>query len=51
MTEIKERLRQIIHDATVSFLGSAKAKACSEHITEAIIHSGILKGEGVDGRG
>ena len=45
MKEVKEQLRQIVHDATVSVLGSATAKACSEHITAAIIHSGILKGE------
>lgn len=44
MKEVKEQIRQIIHDATVSVLGSAKAKACSEHITAAIIHSGISEG-------
>ena len=45
MTEIKERLRQIVHEATVSVLGSAKAKVCSEYIIAVILHSGILKGE------
>ena len=29
MKEVKEQLRQIVHDATVSVLGSAKAKVCS----------------------